>query len=106
MKYWVEKYANIPPVLELPTDTQRPSHRNHEGSTVSIRMEAPAYEPVKEVAKELNTTMFVLLLTAYEVLLSRLSGQEDIVVQRIRIKRSRIRIVSVSPLHHKLTGRG
>ena len=80
MKYWVDKFSTIPPVLELPTDFQRPAKRNHEGNTVSLRLDAPVYASVKQVAKELNSTMFVLLLASYEVLLSRLSGQEDIVV--------------------------
>ncbi|MEV4374685.1 amino acid adenylation domain-containing protein [Nonomuraea sp. NPDC049637] len=78
--HWRERLAGVPADLALPGDRPRPARRSYRGG---IRL--GAYSPelsaaVERLAKELNTTLFTVMLTAYAAVLSRWSGIDDIVV--------------------------
>ncbi|MEU5868203.1 amino acid adenylation domain-containing protein [Nonomuraea sp. NPDC047529] len=78
--HWRERLAGVPADLALPGDRPRPARRTYRGG---IRL--GAYSPelsasVERLAKDLNATLFTVMLTAYAAVLSRWSGIDDIVV--------------------------
>ncbi len=78
--FWLNQFNNVPGVLNLPTDYPRPRVNRFEGATVSLKLTNKEVETLAEVCKEQEVTMYNLLLTSFIVLLSKLSGQEDIVI--------------------------
>jgi glutamate-1-semialdehyde aminotransferase/acyl carrier protein len=80
LKYWRESFAEPPSRLELPTDRPRTRTRTYNGSTVHATLDPALSEELKRVAKQIGLTHHSLLLSAFQVLLSRLSAQEDFVV--------------------------
>jgi amino acid adenylation domain-containing protein len=74
--FWVQQLANAP-VLDLPTDHARPAVKTYAGAAINTSLDVTA---LHRIAKEEDTTLFMVLLAIYNVLLSNLSNQEDIVV--------------------------
>ena len=79
VEYWRAKLAE-PTVLDLPTDRPRPRRSAHQGDMHSFRLPEEAARGLEAVGRQYGATLFMVLLTAYQVLLSRHSGQEDILV--------------------------
>ncbi len=80
VSYWREQFAEQPPVLDLPTDRPRPSKKTYNGTSFHFEFDADVIEAVRATAKRQKSSLFILLLTAYNVLLHRLTNQSDIVV--------------------------
>ncbi|MGZ6507263.1 MAG: non-ribosomal peptide synthetase, partial [Tumebacillaceae bacterium] len=78
--YWLDVFGDEVPVLDLPTDTTRPSHRDAAGSTHAFRLDETLTQALKELASETGTTLYRVLMAANQILLARYAGQEDIVV--------------------------
>ncbi len=78
--YWLERFSGELPVLNLPTDYPRPAVQSFEGRAVLFDLEMPVVRKVKEMVKETGATTYMVLLAVYTILLSKYSGQEDIVV--------------------------
>ncbi|MEO8615082.1 MAG: amino acid adenylation domain-containing protein [Luteolibacter sp.] len=78
--FWVSKYANGTPVLELPTDRPRPTMKTYQGAMEKITIEASRYDRLKKASPNLGGTLFATLLSSFAALLHRLTGQEDIVI--------------------------
>ncbi len=78
--YWSECFAGEIPVLTLPYDFPRPALQTHEGSSLEFLITLEQTRQLKQLALESETTTFIVLLTVFNLLLSKLSGQEDIVV--------------------------
>ncbi|MCP4151916.1 MAG: non-ribosomal peptide synthetase, partial [bacterium] len=79
-EYWIKKYTGEYPILELPLDNPRPILRNPEGKRVEFQLSAGETEKLKKITAENKATLYMVILTLYSVLLSKLSGQEDIIV--------------------------
>ncbi|MFF7354007.1 condensation domain-containing protein, partial [Streptomyces filipinensis] len=79
LSYWREQLAALP-VLELPTDHQRPALRDPSGAGVDFAIPAHLAERIGKLAKDSGVTRFVVLLTAFQILLSRYTGTTDIPV--------------------------
>ncbi|WP_068776273.1 non-ribosomal peptide synthetase [Paenibacillus sp. FJAT-26967] len=79
-QFWKRQFEGEIPVLNLPTDDPRPKTQSFEGESLSIRLEGSAGAAVKQLVSETRCTLYMLMLTAYNVLLSKYSGQEDIIV--------------------------
>src|SRR6185436_15485380 len=69
-----------PPVLELPSDYPRPPVQTFRGAHQSLRLPAELTTELKALTQREGATLFMTLLAAFQTLLSRYSGQEDIVV--------------------------
>ncbi len=80
LSYWKSKLNGDISLLNLPHDKTRPSKPSFEGGFHKQVLSPSLSEKIKKLAKETNTTAFVFLLAAYKVLLSRYSGQKDILV--------------------------
>ncbi|WP_051110282.1 non-ribosomal peptide synthetase [Saccharomonospora halophila] len=79
LRYWREMLAGSVP-LDLPTDRPRSAARDRSGEDVLFRVSADLTRALRAVATRCETTLFVVLLTAFQVLLARYSGKRDVVV--------------------------
>ncbi|WP_432012871.1 non-ribosomal peptide synthetase [Streptomyces cucumeris] len=79
-EYWAGKLAGVPPLLELPTDRPRPAEQEHTGDRVHLEIGPELTTALKAVTKEHGGSLFSTLLTGWSIVLSRLSGQQDLVV--------------------------
>ncbi len=79
-EYWLKTFEGEIPVLNLPTDYQRPSIQSFEGDNLSFELNYELTGKLKQIAKETGSTMYMVLLSACNILLSKYSGQEDIVI--------------------------
>jgi amino acid adenylation domain-containing protein len=77
--YWLQQFAQPPEPLALPLDHPRPALKSFRGNTLRGTIEASLYERVRQSSARNGCTLFAVLLTAYQLLLARLSGQTDIV---------------------------
>ena len=78
--YWQHTFAGELPVLQLPTDLPRPAVRSFEGDRMTFTLEASLTAGLRRLAEETGATMYMVLLAAYKVLLSKYTGQEDLIV--------------------------
>lgn len=78
--YWLGQFDEQPPVLELPTDYQRPHVNRYNGDTWTFTADKLLTSQLQELAQRTGTTMYMVLLAAYFVLLQNYSGQDDFVV--------------------------
>jgi aspartate racemase len=80
LDYWKEKLRGNLPYLRLPTDFPRPALQTYNGSTVSSLLSPGLTERLKAFSRREGVTLFVTLLAAFQVLLLRYTGQEDLLV--------------------------
>lgn len=78
--YWHREFKGEIPVLELPTDYKRSEAGNLAGKTLGFTLGKDETQALRAMASAQNTTVFVVLLAAFNILLARLSGSEDIIV--------------------------
>ncbi|MED1960753.1 condensation domain-containing protein, partial [Brevibacillus formosus] len=78
--YWKEKLSGAEPLLALPTDRSRPAVQSYKGAIYTKTFSADLLAKLKVLSQESNSTLFMTLLAAFQTLLYRYSGQEDIVV--------------------------
>ncbi|MCA7086346.1 amino acid adenylation domain-containing protein [Cupriavidus sp. DB3] len=77
--YWKSHLANDGTVvLELPTDRPRPAVPSHRGGAVSFSLDADLSAKLRTLARRADTTLFTVLLAAFQVLLYRYTGQRDL----------------------------
>ncbi|MDW3194583.1 MAG: amino acid adenylation domain-containing protein [Cytophagales bacterium] len=79
-EFWIKEFSKDLEPIELPTDFERPSVNKNEGNTVEFSLDRNETTSLKSLAEEEGATMFMVMLSLYNVLLSKLSNQEDIVV--------------------------
>ncbi|MCP4216365.1 MAG: hypothetical protein GY765_17075, partial [bacterium] len=77
---WLKLFSGELPVLNLPTDFPRPEVQRFEGSRLSFRLNNEECEDLKERAKENGATLYMTILAIFTILLSKLGGQEDVIV--------------------------
>jgi amino acid adenylation domain-containing protein/non-ribosomal peptide synthase protein (TIGR01720 family) len=78
--YWLAQFPDGGPVLELPTDRRRPPVQTFNGKHFQVDFDAALHGRLQALSVRLNSTMFMTLLAAFNLLLSRLSRQEELVV--------------------------
>jgi amino acid adenylation domain-containing protein len=79
VSYWKEQLAALP-VLELLADRPRPPVPSGRGATHSVTVPRPVADTLRTLGQQEGATLFMVLLAAFQALLSRYSGQEDVVV--------------------------
>ncbi|MHC5853144.1 amino acid adenylation domain-containing protein [Nostoc sp.] len=89
LNYWQKQLAAVPPLLELPTDKTRPSVQSFRGRSEFLELNQDLTQKLKRLSQESGTTLFMTMLTAFTLLLSRYSGQEDIIVGSAIANRNR-----------------
>ncbi len=79
-KYWISQFEGEIPVLNIYTDYIRPVSKSFDGSKKYFKLDRNAVKKLKEVCMKTQTTLFMVLFAAYNILLYRYTDQEDIVV--------------------------
>lgn len=79
-EYWLKELGGVLPVLHMPIDFPRPPAQSFEGNSIMIEIGSKESRALNKLAIEENATLFMVLLAAYNILLSKLSGQQDIMV--------------------------
>ncbi len=78
--YWLKQFGGEIPAPDLPTDYARPMVKSFAGDTVPFEIPAPQTRILKDFALENGSTLYMVLLGAFNILLAKLGGREDIVV--------------------------
>ncbi|WP_405505785.1 amino acid adenylation domain-containing protein [Streptomyces cyaneofuscatus] len=111
LDYWRSHLPAEVPLLDLPVDKPRPAVQTHNGASEFFALDAELSSRVHALARAHNVTPFMVLLSAYYLLLHRYSGQDHIVVGSPVTGRTRQEFASVYgyfvnplPLHADLTG--
>jgi len=89
LAYWKRQLANAPARLNLPTDHPRPAVQTFQGANQAVEITKSLTESLKNLSQRESTTLFMTLLAAFMVLLSRYTGQDDVVVGSPASNRSR-----------------
>uniref|UniRef100_UPI0032163CAE amino acid adenylation domain-containing protein n=1 Tax=Clostridium sp. TaxID=1506 RepID=UPI0032163CAE len=79
-EYWINRFSDEIPVLNMPTDYERPAIQSFEGDSVSFEVDEDTTLRLRKLTKETGTTMHMVLISAFNILISKYSGQEDIVI--------------------------
>ena len=80
LAFWKEQLAGAPASLDLPTDHPRPPMQTYRGSRQSVVLPKSLLDALLALSRKEGVTLFMTLLAAFDVLLSRYSGQQDVVV--------------------------
>ncbi|MUG92217.1 amino acid adenylation domain-containing protein [Scytonema sp. UIC 10036] len=78
--YWQNQLAGELPVLNLPTDRPRPPIQTYCGASISCKLSAALTQKLKNFSRDRGVTLYMTLLAAFQVLLYRYTGQEDLLV--------------------------
>jgi amino acid adenylation domain-containing protein len=92
MSYWKRRLAGMPALLELPSDRPRPVAQSHRGGLQPIVVDRELTSKLTELSKREGVTLFMTSLAAFQVLLMRYTGQDDIVVGVPVAGRSRLEL--------------
>jgi len=80
LAYWRERLQGAPPVIDLPTDRPRALRRTSAGSCEAVPISTGVLQKLREMARSEGATLFMTLLAGFQAMLSRRSGQQQIVV--------------------------
>jgi fengycin family lipopeptide synthetase B len=80
LAYWQKQMAGAPTALDLPLDRPRPAQQSYRGVLVRFELDRPLTSALKQLAQDCNASLFMVLLAGYAALLSRYSGQTDVVI--------------------------
>ncbi|MGI9330938.1 MAG: non-ribosomal peptide synthetase, partial [Gammaproteobacteria bacterium] len=80
LEYWQQTLEGAAPLLDLPTDRPRPPRQSYRGSRWALNLDRPLLQALRTLAVDQSATLYMVLLSAFYVLLSRYAGQRDVVV--------------------------
>jgi|GEM_PF-699708 amino acid adenylation domain-containing protein len=78
--YWMQIFNEPTPCLDLPSDYQRPKTQTFEGKTISFQLKQSLSQGLKKLSAENNTTLFISTLALFNILFSKYTKQNDIVI--------------------------
>ncbi|CAO3567132.1 unnamed protein product [Mortierella alpina] len=88
-EYWRTALSDAPILLDLSTDRPRPPRQSFKGDRCNITFDAQLTNALKDLSQKHGVTLFMTVLSAWSVVLSRLSGQDDIVIGTPTANRTR-----------------
>ena len=80
LAYWKQQLAGAPAALELPTDRPRPPARTYRGSMRPFALSKHLTYALKALSRQEGVTLFMVLLAAFNTLLYRYTGQDDLLI--------------------------
>jgi len=95
LAFWQTQLRGAPPLLELPTDRPRPAIQSSSGAAEFYLLPKALSEALVRLSRREGVTLFMTLLAAFQVLLARYSGQEDIVVGTFISNRNRAELEGI-----------
>ncbi|MGE5341262.1 MAG: amino acid adenylation domain-containing protein [Candidatus Omnitrophota bacterium] len=78
--FWLEEFEGEIPVLDLPLDDVRPRVQSFEGRRIAFEIDASLTGRLNALALETGTTLYMVLLALYTICLSKISGQEELII--------------------------
>ncbi|MGS0897509.1 amino acid adenylation domain-containing protein, partial [Burkholderia stagnalis] len=78
--YWTARLAGVPTLLELPTDRTRPDQQGYTGAQIALTLDESLTARLRALARRSGTTLFMVLLAGWAVVLSKLANQDDVVI--------------------------
>jgi amino acid adenylation domain-containing protein/non-ribosomal peptide synthase protein (TIGR01720 family) len=79
-EFWLKEFEEEIPVLNLSTDYERPQMQSFEGNTIDFEIGKEETAALKTLSLKEDVTLYILLLSVFNILLSKLTGQEDIII--------------------------
>ena len=92
LAYWKKQLGGELPQLDLATDKPRPQVQSFRGASESVLIPASLLESLHLLCKREGATLFMILLAAFKILLSRYTGQTDVVVGSPIANRNRLEV--------------
>jgi amino acid adenylation domain-containing protein len=92
LQYWTQHLAGAPALLELPYDRPRPAVQGHRGASMAFTVPAVTTAALNALSRTASGTLFMTLAAAFNVLLSRYAGQDDICIGTPIANRNRAQI--------------
>lgn len=89
MEYWRKQLKGARPILDLPTDHPRPAAPTYSGAAAHFCLPLELSQALSQLAEQENATLFMILLTGFNILLSRYAGIDDVVVGTPIVNRNR-----------------
>ncbi|WP_114905048.1 non-ribosomal peptide synthetase [Kordia sp. SMS9] len=86
--YWMDVFSEEITTLELPTNRSKTRYRSNQGDNHTVRIDKNTSQALKAMAQQEGVTMSTLFLSIYNVLLSKLSNQKDIIVGTVTAGRN------------------
>ncbi|NPC52754.1 non-ribosomal peptide synthetase, partial [Corallococcus exiguus] len=80
LDYWKARLSGAPQVLELPTDWPRPAVQTFQGAELRVELPAALVEQLKALGRRSGATLYMVLLAAFQTVLHRYSGQDEVCV--------------------------
>lgn len=109
--FWKSRLAKLPPPLEMPLDFPRPPEQSYRGKLINLRIDNSVVSRIDDLARESSSTAFNVILAAYALMLSRNSGQEDLIIgvpvtNRVDTRFEQVigLFVNMAPLRMSLSG--
>ncbi len=78
--YWLNRFSGKIPVLSIETDYERPAIKSFEGDSINFKCDKDLADSLKTMAKDTGSTLYMILLSGVNILLSKYSGQDDIII--------------------------
>ena len=80
LPYWQQQLKEAPDLLQLPTDRPRPAEQTFQGAYRTVPLSAPLTQALNRLSQDQGVTLFMTLVTAFNILLWRYTRQEDICI--------------------------
>ncbi|MDO5555589.1 MAG: condensation domain-containing protein, partial [Clostridia bacterium] len=94
-EFWLNQFSDEVPLLSMPLDFKRPEVKSFKGDTISTSVDREMSKNIIKLANKYNTTPYIILLSAYYILLSKYTNQSDIVIASPIINRQKEELNSV-----------
>ena len=78
--FWFNEFSGNYPVLELPVDAKRPNFKSYEGDTITFDIADEELTGLKAFTAKEGVTVYMFILAVYNILLSKLTNQDDIII--------------------------
>ena len=79
-QFWIDQFKDSVPVLELPTDFSRPAVKTNKSSRLDTILDKDLFNEIKAFSNKQSSSLAITLRAVFEILLYKLSGQDDIVL--------------------------
>jgi hypothetical protein len=94
-EYWLKEFAGGIPLLNLPTDYERPEVQSFAGGMICFEIGEEELEKIRGLVRLTESTMFIVIFAIYNIFLSKLTGQVDIVSGTITMGRGHVDLQNI-----------